>query len=82
MLTNIAFQVQRESHVIRDLGLDSLDHVEIVMMLEDEFNMEISENESDKLLVVEDMIQFVVNYLQNKPNQLKCPSIEHKPGMN
>ena len=33
----MCFQVTLESHFINDLGLDSLDHVEVIMAMEDEF---------------------------------------------
>ena len=33
----VCFQVTLESHFINDLGLDSLDHVEVIMAMEDEF---------------------------------------------
>lgn len=33
------FQLSLESHFINDLGLDSLDHVEVIMAIEDEFGM-------------------------------------------
>lgn len=38
------------SHFVHDLGLDSLDHVEIMMELEDEFGIEIPDQESEKLM--------------------------------
>lgn len=42
-----------------DLGLDSLDAVELVMSLEDEFDIEIPDEDADKLLSVGDMIRYV-----------------------
>lgn len=38
------------SHFVQDLGLDSLDHVEIMMELEDEFGLEIPDKEAEKLM--------------------------------
>lgn len=38
------------SHFVQDLGLDSLDHVEIIMELEDEFGLEIPEKDAEKLM--------------------------------
>lgn len=43
-------KLQLSSHFVDDLGLDSLDHVEIMMELEDEFNLEIPDQEAEKLL--------------------------------
>ena len=37
MIITNSFQVALESHFINDLGLDSLDHVEVIMAIEDEF---------------------------------------------
>merc|ERR1712051_214009 len=39
-----------ESHFINDLGLDSLDHGEIIMAIEDEFGFEIPDDYAEKLL--------------------------------
>jgi NADH dehydrogenase (ubiquinone) 1 alpha/beta subcomplex 1, acyl-carrier protein len=38
-----------DSHFIQDLGLDSLDQVEITMALEDEFNIEISDKDAEEI---------------------------------
>lgn len=35
----VFFQLTLESHFLNDLGLDSLDHVEVIMTMEDEFGM-------------------------------------------
>lgn len=45
-----------------DLGADSLDVVELVMELEDEFDMEISDDEAEKIATVGD----AVNYINGK----------------
>jgi len=44
-----------------DLGADSLDQVELVMALEEEFNLEISDEEAEKIKTVQD----AVNYIQS-----------------
>jgi acyl carrier protein len=44
-----------------DLGADSLDQVELVMALEEEFNIEISDDEAEKIKTVQD----AVNYIQS-----------------
>jgi len=43
-----------------DLGGDSLDSIELVMRLESEFNIDISDEEMEKLLTVQDAVNFVV----------------------
>lgn len=42
-----------------DLDLDSLDAVEVVMAIEEEFNIEIPDSEADKILSIADAVAFV-----------------------
>ncbi len=51
--------ISPDSSLTNDLGADSLDIVEIVMALEEEFEMEIEDEEAEKLDVVNDFIGFV-----------------------
>ncbi|MCD7033812.1 acyl carrier protein [Metabacillus sp. GX 13764] len=55
-------QVKPEASFKDDLGADSLDVVELVMELEDEFDMEISDEEAEKIATVGD----AVNYIQSQ----------------
>ncbi|WP_209122419.1 acyl carrier protein [Alkalihalobacillus sp. BA299] len=55
-------EVKPESSFKDDLGADSLDVVELVMELEDEFDLEISDEEAEKISTVQD----VVNYIQSQ----------------
>ncbi|XP_039292608.1 acyl carrier protein, mitochondrial isoform X2 [Nilaparvata lugens] len=48
-----------DSHFINDLGLDSLDHVEIIMAMEDEFGFEIPDVDAEKLLKPSDIVQYI-----------------------
>lgn len=48
-----------ESHFMKDLGLDSLDHVEIIMAVEDEFGFEIPDMDSERLYTVKDLIRYI-----------------------
>ncbi|KAL5293102.1 NDUFAB1 family protein [Megaselia abdita] len=50
-----------ESHFINDLGLDSLDHVEVIMAMEDEFGFEIPDSDAEKLLKPADIIRYVAD---------------------
>ncbi|CAH2095862.1 unnamed protein product [Euphydryas editha] len=50
-----------ESHFINDLGLDSLDHVEIIMAMEDEFGFEIPDADAERLLKPKDIVQYVAD---------------------
>ena len=54
-----ADQVTPEAKFIEDLGADSLDTVELVMALEEEFGLEIPDEEADKLQTVGDVIKYV-----------------------
>ena len=54
-------QLTPEAKFIEDLGADSLDIVELVMALEEEFNLEIPDEEADKLKTVGD----AMNYLKS-----------------
>ena len=49
-----------------DLGLDSLDTVEVVMALEEEFSIEIPDSESDKILSVEQAVSYIASNPQSK----------------
>jgi len=45
-----------------DLGADSLDQVELVMALEEEFNIEISDEEAEKIKTVQDAINYIQSH--------------------
>ncbi|MBM3878620.1 MAG: acyl carrier protein [Verrucomicrobia bacterium] len=59
-----ADQVTPEAKFIEDLGADSLDVVELVMALEEEFGHEIPDEEAEKLLTVGDVIKYIEDNLQ------------------
>jgi len=52
-------KVSPDAHFINDLGLDSLDVVEIVMAFEDEFGCEISDDEAEKIFTVNDAVELL-----------------------
>jgi len=54
-----ADQVTPEAKFIEDLGADSLDTVELVMALEEEFNIEVPDEQAEKLQSVNDVIKYV-----------------------
>jgi acyl carrier protein len=56
--------VTLDTSIKEDLGADSLDVVELVMELEDEFDIEISDEEVDKITTVGD----VVKYIESREN--------------
>jgi acyl carrier protein len=52
-------QVTAEASFMDDLGADSLDTVELVMALEEEFDIEISDEDAEKIQTVKDAIAYV-----------------------
>tara|TARA_Y100001960_G_C14060272_1_gene534004 strand:+ start:111 stop:341 length:231 start_codon:yes stop_codon:yes gene_type:complete len=52
-------QVTPNAHFINDLGADSLDQVELIMQLEEEFDLEISDEEAESLTDVSKVIEFL-----------------------
>lgn len=53
--------IKMDSKIIEDLGADSLDVVELIMALEEKFDIEIPDADAEKLVKIED----VVNYIDN-----------------
>jgi acyl carrier protein len=51
--------VAEEASFIDDLGADSLDTVELVMALEEEFGMEIPDEEAEKIITVGDAVKYI-----------------------
>ncbi|MEY3395130.1 MAG: hypothetical protein RL346_1366 [Verrucomicrobiota bacterium] len=56
-----ADQVTLEAKFIEDLGADSLDTVELVMALEEEFDVEVPDDEAEKLQAVSDVVNFITS---------------------
>lgn len=52
--------VQNTSSFVEDLGADSLDTVELVMALEEEFETEIPDEEAEKLSTVQEAIDYII----------------------
>ncbi|HEX9912664.1 MAG TPA: acyl carrier protein [candidate division Zixibacteria bacterium] len=52
-------QVTPEASFVNDLGADSLDTVELVMALEEEFNLEIPDEEAEKITTVGQAIEYI-----------------------
>jgi acyl carrier protein len=55
-------EVIPEAKFVDDLGADSLDLVELVMALEEEYNMEISDEDAEKILTVGDAIEYIKSH--------------------
>lgn len=54
--------VTKEAHFVDDLGADSLDTVELVMKLEEDFDMEIPDEDAEKILTVQDAIDYIQDH--------------------
>ena len=51
--------VTLDAHFIDDLGADSLDLVELIMGIEEEFNIEIPDGEAEKVVTVGDVVEYI-----------------------
>ena len=54
-------EVKEDSRFVEDLGADSLDVVELVMALEEKFDIEIPDEDAEKILTVSDAIKYIEN---------------------
>ena len=52
-------QVSVDSHFFDDLGADSLDLVELIMSMEEEFEVDISDEDAEKIVTVQDAIDYI-----------------------
>ncbi|KAL0076882.1 NADH dehydrogenase 1, alpha/beta subcomplex subunit 1 NDUFAB1/ACP [Phycomyces blakesleeanus] len=52
-------KVTLSSHFIKDLGLDSLDTVEVVMAIEEEFSVEIPDKDADAIKTVQEAVDYI-----------------------
>ena len=57
-------KVTPEASFVEDLGADSLDTVELVMAFEEEFGMEIPDEEAEKLQTVRDAVNYIQQHAQ------------------
>ena len=60
-----ADEITMESTFIEDLGADSLDVVELVMAMEDEFDIEIDEDEAENISTVGDVVEYIKANCEN-----------------
>lgn len=55
-------EVVPEASFVDDLGADSLDLVELIMSMEEEFEIDISDEEAEKLLTVQDAMDYIQSH--------------------
>ena len=53
--------IKLDTSFIDDLGADSLDIVELIMALEEEFDMQIPDSEAEKIMTVGDVVEYIKN---------------------
>ncbi|KNX48446.1 acyl carrier protein [Helicobacter pylori] len=56
-------QVTPEAKFVKDLGVDSLDIVELIMALEERFGIEISDEQAEKIVNVGDVMRYIEKQL-------------------
>lgn len=57
-------EVTMEASFIDDLGADSLDVVELIMALETEFDLEIPDEDAEKITTVGDVVEYIKNHTE------------------
>lgn len=62
-------EIKIESSFIDDLGADSLDTVEVVMALEEEFGIEIPDEDAEKITTVGEAIKYIDNKVKKKESK-------------
>jgi acyl carrier protein len=60
-------KVETEASFVDDLGADSLDQVELIMAIEEAFEIEIPDEDAEKMLRVKDAIDYLKVHLEAKP---------------
>lgn len=61
-------EVNESSSFVDDLGADSLDTVELVMALEEEFKIEIPDEDAEKITTVGDAVKYITEKSNNQPS--------------
>lgn len=56
-------QIKLESRIVEDLGADSIDRLELALLYEDEFDIEIDDTAADRFVTVQDVVDYVNAHL-------------------
>ena len=57
-------EIAKDASFVEDLGADSLDIVELIMAMEEEFEMEIPDEAAEKILTITDAVEYVSKRIQ------------------
>lgn len=60
-------EVTTDASFVDDLGADSLDTVELVMALEEEFETEIPDEDAEKIVTIKDAVNYIVTRMEKEP---------------
>lgn len=55
-------KISLETSIINDLGADSLDVVDLLMSIEDEFEVEVPDSDVEKIKTVEDLVNYIESH--------------------
>ncbi len=58
-------QVTPDASFVEDLNADSLDLVDLIMTLEEQFGMEISDEDAEKIVTVQDAVNYIEEHLES-----------------
>ena len=61
----VTYEISPKSHIMNDLGADSLDTVELVMAIEEEFSIEIPDHEVERMETVGSVLNYLTANLSN-----------------
>lgn len=59
-------EIKGDSHFVDDLGADSLDQVEALMAIEEEFGIDITDEEAESLSTFNELLKYVANRVNSK----------------
>lgn len=60
-----AEKIDMDTDLVRDLGVDSIDTVELIMAVEETYDITISEKEAQELKTVADVVEFIEDHLED-----------------
>ena len=60
-----ADKIEFETDLVRDLGVDSIDTVELIMAVEDTYDIKISDKDAEDLKTVGDVVEFIEDHLED-----------------